>query len=89
MIYGVMLRNAEGEGTDFFACVAENFNEAQEICEEQFVKGTDFTIINAEAVLNYQCDGFARLGTCYTASEKTLLRLSLKNLESVLKEKFK
>ena len=26
---------------------------------------------------------------CYTASEKTLLRLSLENLESVLKEKFK
>ena len=26
---------------------------------------------------------------CYTASEKTLLRLSLENLESILKEKFK
>ena len=47
MIYGVMLRNAEGEGTDFFACVAENFNEAQEICEESFMEGDDFTIINA------------------------------------------
>ena len=31
MIYGVMVRDAEGEGTDFFACVAENFNEAQGI----------------------------------------------------------
>lgn len=25
MIYGVMVRDAEGEGTDFFVCVAENF----------------------------------------------------------------
>ena len=62
MIYGVMLRNAEGEGTDFFVCVAENFNEAQEICEESFMEGDDFTIINAEEMLNYQCDGFARVG---------------------------
>ena len=40
MIYGVMVRDAEGEGTEFFVCVAKNFEEAQEVCEEQFVKGT-------------------------------------------------
>ena len=28
MIYGVMVRDAEGEGTEFFVCVAKNFEEA-------------------------------------------------------------
>ena len=38
MIYGVMVRDAEGGGTDF-------------------------TIVDTEWMLNYQYDGFARLGT--------------------------
>ena len=41
MIYGVMVRDAEGEGTEFFVCVAKNFEEAQEFCEEQFGVGKD------------------------------------------------
>ena len=79
MIYGVMVRDAEGEGTEFFVCVAKNFEEAQEFCEEQFVKGTDFTIVDAEWMLNYQYDGFATwdlVGACYAALHHTLRWIS-------------